>query len=74
MTFHCKKCREYLAGDKPKKSKNVCIGCINDWYNKNKQGCWSYNNFKIKIKNVYHSKNQIVPDPEWRFECFVKEY
>jgi hypothetical protein len=32
----------------PEKSKEMCVGCRDDWYNHNRgDGCWSYGNAKV---------------------------
>ncbi len=78
MDYYCRKCRKKLAGDKPRKSRDLCSNCTQDYYNhrylsKNPfggKGCMSYTGSKVVIKNVYHSKNTVVPTPQWRLECF----
>lgn len=71
MEYHCSKCRKELAGLKLKKSKYLCNGCGEDWYNQNKVGgCWSYERAKVVLKDVYYSKNQVVPNPKWKLSCY----
>jgi len=75
MYHYCSKCRIKLAGTKPKKSKELCYGCRMDWYNENKEkGCLGYNSSKVIIKDVYSSSNQVVPNPKWKLNCFLREY
>ncbi len=75
MTYHCSKCRKELAGTRPKKSKTLCSGCRQNWYNQNREkGCLSYKTSKVIIKDVYFSLNQVIPNPKWKLNCFLKEY
>ena len=82
MEYYCLKCKRKLAGSKPKKSRDLCNGCRNTFYNykyhdKNPfggKGCMSYKTSKVIIKNIYYSLNQIVPDPRWALSCFNKKY
>ncbi len=72
---YCLKCRKKLAGIKPKKSKKLCIGCTNNWYNHNREnGCYAYNKAKIVIQYIYHSINQVIPNLKWKLKCFNQEY
>jgi hypothetical protein len=74
LTYHCDKCKREIAGKRPKKSKDLCGGCYMDYYNTNKNGCLSFSNSKVIIKDTYHSKSQVVPNPLWKLNCFLKEY
>ena len=75
MQYHCPKCKRELAGFKPRKSKSLCYDCGENWYNQNKKGgCWSYKSAKVVIKDVYHSLNQVIPNPTWKLSCFHKKY
>lgn len=78
-TYYCNKCKKEMAGQKPRKSRDLCSGCRQDWYNYNRAGrvpnkdekCWSYTNSKIKLKNVYHSTNTVVPSVRWKLDCYT---
>jgi len=82
-SYYCKKCEKKMAGIKPKKSKDLCSNCYQNFYN-NKyrdkkspfgdKGCYGYRNSKVVIKHVYHSINTVVPSPRWRLSCFSKQY
>jgi len=78
MKYHCYKCKNELAGMKPRKHRKLCYGCINDFYNQKYQsknafggkGCMSYKGNNVVIKDVYFSTSQVVPNPKWKLECF----
>lgn len=78
MEYHCTKCKRDIAGSKPRKSRDLCSGCQQDWYNYNRAGraatkdekCWSYGSSKVIIKDVYYSSSQIVPNVAWKLSCF----
>ena len=73
--YHCSKCINIIAGKKPKKSKKLCNGCYNNWYNQNrKEGCLGYKNAEIIIKKVYTHHNQVIPKPTWKLNCFIQQY
>jgi len=82
LTYYCSKCKKELAGEKRKKSRDLCVGCRNDFYNHKYQvknpfggkGCGSFKTSKVIIMNVYHSLNQVVPIPKWRLNCFLRKY
>ena len=82
LKYFCTKCRKEKAGVRPRKSKGLCSGCNQDWYNhhrphygdsrKTEKGeqCWSYKGAKVIRKNVYYSSSTIIPTVEWRLSCF----
>ena len=79
MKFRCFKCQRKAAGSiKPRKHRNLCWGCVNDFYNqkypgKNPfggKGCMSYGNANVIIKQVYYSNSQVVPNHKWKLECY----
>ncbi len=78
LKYFCTKCKKEKAGVRLRKSKSLCSGCNQDWYNynranrKTKKGeqCSSYKGSKVVRKNVYYSTSTIVPTVEWRLECF----
>ena len=83
MKFHCNKCKRKMAGPKPKKSKDLCSGCRNMFYNdkyrntKNisgTKGCWSYKTSKVVRGNVYYSLNQVIPNVKWKLNCYMRKY
>jgi len=75
LTYHCEKCKKKIAGIKPKKSKDLCYGCRNNWYNSNREnGCYAFEKSKVVIKDVYYSLNQVIPNPKWKLNCFLKQY
>ena len=75
---HNSKCSEFeLCGSKPmrpKKSRDLCSGCNNNWYNVNKDGkCWSYLSAKVILVS---RPNGLRDRPPWRLDyklsCFVR--
>lgn len=79
---HNGKCSEFkLYGPKPirpNKSKALCSGCRNNFYNgyyRNKGGCWSYKDAKVKLTS---SPNSLSDRPPWRLEyrlsCFQRAW
>ncbi len=79
LTYYCDKCKKELAGIKPRKSRDLCINCRQEYYNnryKNKnpfggKGCMSFETSEVIIKNVYYSKSQVVPNQKWKLSCFI---
>jgi len=79
LKYYCDKCKKEIVGIKPKKSRNLCSGCNNNYYNnkyidKNPfggKGCMSYKTSEVIIKNTYFSKNQVVPNPRWKLSCYI---
>ena len=73
-THFCNKCKKEKAGSKPRKSKALCSGCHDTFYeNKYREttGCWSYKGSKVVLDDhVYYSSNQLVPNVEWRLSCY----
>lgn len=67
---------------KPKKSKDLCFGCRNNFYNQDgknisigKNGCFSYKSATIKLVNNIHSLNQRPPySLIYRLSCYRKKY
>lgn len=63
---------------KPKKTKSLCNGCRQDWYNYNRAGrvvkdgeeCFSYKDANVIKKDVHYSIHTVNPVKEWRLECF----
>ncbi len=82
MQYYCTKCKKELAGQKPKKSRDMCAGCRNNFYNnkyseKNpfgSTGCMSYKGATVKIVDFYYHLNQVVPNPRWKLSCYHKQY
>lgn len=78
MKYYCSKCKKKLAGLKPNKSRDLCSGCRQDYYNNRykdgnpfgNKGCMSFKNSKVIIKDVYYSLSQIIPNPRWKLNCF----
>lgn len=77
--YYCNSCKDFLAGNKPRKSRDLCNGCTQDFYNnkyrntKNMsgdKGCMNYKNSKVKIMKVYYSNSQVIPNIAWKLNCF----
>jgi hypothetical protein len=61
---------------KPKKSRDLCSGCNNNWYNQNKQGkCWSYSSAKVKLQSYpFHLNHRPPWQVRWQLSCFVRKW
>ena len=82
MEIYCSKCRKELAGTKPRKSRDLCSDCYNNFYNnkypdKNAfggKGCMGYKGSEVVIKDVHKSIHSVDPNPKWKLGCFNKQY
>jgi len=61
---------------KPAKSKSLCVGCHNDYYNHNGNShtgeCWMFENAKLVKRKCVHI-DQRPPwnqNPIWVFDCY----
>lgn len=72
-----------IKPQKPKKSKALCSGCMNDYYNskyhdKNPfggKGCMSYKTAKVVLKSYPNSLNDRPPwRVEWQLDCFYRRW
>lgn len=76
--YYCDKCRKEMAGTKLRKSKDLCSNCVQDWFNYNRanrkiekgEQCPSYKGAKVVIKDVYCSRQTVIPKIGWRLNCF----
>jgi hypothetical protein len=72
---YCYRPINVLPKPKPKKSKSLCTGCRNDYYNNEKDGCWKYSTAKVTIQAIPHSLSQ---RPPWFLfyvlTCYTKQY
>jgi len=73
------KCTEFeLVGEKPKKpkkSKDLCIGCHDNFYNNERNGCWSYKNAKVVLTSYPYSLNQRPPFIlQYKLSCFRRKW
>ncbi len=64
---------------KPAKTKKLCVGCHDNFYNGNNdlgvKECWSYPDAKVIRKKFVHI-DQRPPwnqDAEWAFDCCQRE-
>jgi hypothetical protein len=60
--------------EKPEKSKELCSGCYDDFYNQ-RGGCWSYDGAKVCLKKFVHI-DQRPPwknAPEWTLSCHRRQ-
>jgi len=76
---HNRKCSDFvLFGDKPekpKKSKDLCIGCYNNYYNTERNGCWSYKTAKVVLASYPYSLNQRPPFVlHYQLSCFRRKW
>lgn len=62
---------------KVKKSKELCSGCRENFYNGNNQygikECWYYKSAEVVKKGVYFSLNDIKPTMTTTLNCFTPQ-
>lgn len=63
-------------GLKPKKSKTMCYGCREQYYNDNQpKGCWHYKDAKVIAKLDIPNLTMRPPYyAMWALSCFHKQY
>lgn len=60
---------------RPCKSKDLCRGCYDDFYNSAPGGCWSYEDATVTRKKFVHI-DQVPPwknQPVWTLSCHRKQ-
>jgi len=58
-------------GVKLRKSKDLCLGCYNNYYNQERDGCYSYKSATVILKSVWYSSSQRPPwNLEWKLSCW----
>jgi hypothetical protein len=56
---------------KPSKSKELCSGCHDLFYERERGGCWCYKDSKIVLKSYYFSNSQPPPwKLQWQLSCW----
>jgi hypothetical protein len=61
--------------EKPSKSKSLCIGCHNNFYNTERNGCWSYEEARVTLISYPYSLNQRPPFVQvWKLSCFRRKW
>jgi len=87
----CNKSRNYVCsdfdlcsepGERPKKSRDLCSGCHNNFYNYGRGAkmaiggsCMSYGSSSVELKPTPYHINHVPPwPPRWNLSCFRRKY
>lgn len=76
---HYHTCKDFeLYGEipkKPRKSKELCYSCYNNYYNQEKKGCWSYKSAKVTLQSYPFHLNHSPPwQVRYKLSCFIRKW